>query len=401
MRKLRQKHEEYAVESILAELRENLWLKELDEGKREKILKLVERLLTLLFTKENVHRRAFNTLGRKFLLLAVPDTFLTDLYTWLRDLHVVEDTSRLDTAFSEMLKPYVKVLVMDEDLGKTEGIQILSLLAQLKEIHVKHFKDTVLALMEGRVPNVEIKAEPCPFERLLTEKIPSYLLNSDPFRRILLVHRMYHTALERTVSSKLRQPDQLYNSIKEMDNYSKTLLHLIQEEMLAVLSGFVIKDPLTGLYSRQYLEDYLNKEMSRVKRHKLVISLLFIDLDDFKWVNDTYGHMVGDVVLKSFASLLKENLRSGDIPVRYGGDEFVVILPHTSAEGAMVVAERIRRAVENHVFEAHNVSIKLTVSIGVTPLKEEDDVTSFLERADRAMYCAKREGKNRVVLLND
>ena len=156
-------------------------------------------------------------------------------------------------------------------------------------------------------------------------------------------------------------------------------------------------DSLTGLYVRQYFSERLGEELQRSKRYKLKLALLMIDIDDFKQANDTYGHLVGDVILKSLGAILKESTREIDLVSRYGGEEFTVGLPETGADGALIVAERIRRRVAENIFKAYDEKLKITVSIGISVYPKDSAKTrDLIERADKAMYTAKKMGKNLV-----
>ncbi|WP_271629224.1 GGDEF domain-containing protein [Caldicellulosiruptor sp. DIB 104C] len=124
------------------------------------------------------------------------------------------------------------------------------------------------------------------------------------------------------------------------------------------------------------------------------MAVIFLDIDDFKAYNDTFGRVAGDVMVQKTAEIIKNSIRTVDIAGRFGCEEFVIILPGTDEEGAVAVAERIRKAIENYPFPHR----KVTASIGITLAKNTDSVESLLERADRALYQAKREGKNRCCL---
>jgi diguanylate cyclase (GGDEF)-like protein len=163
-----------------------------------------------------------------------------------------------------------------------------------------------------------------------------------------------------------------------------------------LLERLALTDPLTRLANRRAFEESLATEVARTGRHGKHLSLLFLDLDRFKDVNDTYGHVTGDEVLAGFADLLRRFGRRGDLAARIGGEEFAVLLPHTTKANAMIVAERIRRAVEETPFGRARVAV--TVSIGVAELPEEGEMqeSSFVELADGALYRAKAGGRNRV-----
>lgn len=157
-----------------------------------------------------------------------------------------------------------------------------------------------------------------------------------------------------------------------------------------------VTDALTGLFNRRYFEEALNKEVARAKRQNIPFSVIGIDLDFLKKINDTYGHSYGDVAIKTIADILKSNARSIDIPSRIGGEEFDVLLPGISSEGAMIAAERIRKAIESKEIETIG---HITGSLGVaTFLEHTSNVEELLELTDQAMYSSKRNGRNQVTL---
>ena len=161
-----------------------------------------------------------------------------------------------------------------------------------------------------------------------------------------------------------------------------------------------IRDPLTGLYNRRFLEESLNREMARCKRSGCVFSLMMMDLDHFKRFNDTFGHDAGDSVLRSFAQALQENTREGDIICRFGGEEFVVVLPDTDRKGAVIRAERILKVVRAlHVMHNDKTMGPITTSIGVALYPQDGETTkAIIQSADRALYSAKGAGRNRLMI---
>ena len=172
-------------------------------------------------------------------------------------------------------------------------------------------------------------------------------------------------------------------------------------------SGFT--DVLTGWFNRRYLQVRLGEEVARARRHQIPLACLFLDIDHFKRVNDTHGHHAGDVVLAECAHRIDTQVRSSDVAARFGGEEFVILLPETAAADALSLAERIREAVAADAFRvAEGVEIPVTVSIGVAtamPYRASGDVKTvgeqLLKRADLAMYAAKSAGRNRVCMAPD
>ncbi len=163
------------------------------------------------------------------------------------------------------------------------------------------------------------------------------------------------------------------------------------------VEALAITDGLTGLYTRRYFFERFDEELERSRRHGFKFSFLMIDIDDFKKCNDTYGHLVGDVVLKETAHIAKGSTREIDLVGRYGGEEFSIILPETDRTGALLVAERIRRKIEENVFKAYDEKLKITASIGLAVYPEDaQEIQNLTEKADRALYKAKDSGKNIV-----
>jgi diguanylate cyclase (GGDEF)-like protein len=168
------------------------------------------------------------------------------------------------------------------------------------------------------------------------------------------------------------------------------------------LSRLAATDSLTGLPNRRFFIETANREVERVRRFGTSTSVVMIDLDFFKSVNDTYGHAMGDQTLCSFAQTCKRSLRPTDLLARLGGEEFAVLLPGADAEGGMGVAEMLRRSVAETKIEGSEGSISVTSSSGVTKiLRSDQSIDDALRRADSALYTAKRQGRNRVIQYTD
>ncbi len=155
-------------------------------------------------------------------------------------------------------------------------------------------------------------------------------------------------------------------------------------------------DKLTQIYNRRKLEAIIETEIERAKRYNRPLSLIMLDIDDFKRVNDTYGHQVGDNVLKELANILKNNIRVSDTAGRWGGEEFMIVVPETAANNAWELAEKIRNLIASSSFAG---SCIITISLGLAQLQPGDNFDSFLKRVDDALYQAKSRGKNRVEAL--
>ena len=163
-----------------------------------------------------------------------------------------------------------------------------------------------------------------------------------------------------------------------------------------------VTDPLTNLNNRRYFFEVAHREMERARRYQSPLSLIMIDIDRFKEVNDTHGHLIGDIVLKHIADRLHAQLREIDVLCRYGGEEFVILLPDTTLEAAYQVAERLRQAITETSIQVEDIEVEVTTSLGVARMGAENDKIDDLVRdADQALYQAKAAGRNQSILWNN
>lgn len=208
----------------------------------------------------------------------------------------------------------------------------------------------------------------------ISDKISGNIFNESDLRLIQFFSTSASIAIERSL---------LYKKIEELKELSVT-------------------DPLTGIMNRRYLNDRLSEEIARYNRYKQPFSLLMVDVDEFKEFNDTHGHIIGDKVLKDLAAIIVESLRNTDIPARFGGDEFVLILPQTPKADAINIANRIKENVEK-TCTPHREEFPykgLTVSIGLTSYPDDaSSAAELFEKTDQALYLAKKGGRNRLVYL--
>ncbi|OGP66176.1 MAG: hypothetical protein A3K22_06370 [Deltaproteobacteria bacterium RBG_16_42_7] len=170
----------------------------------------------------------------------------------------------------------------------------------------------------------------------------------------------------------------------------------------ALLEQLSITDTLTGLYNRRYFYDHISKHSAKVKRHPGHFGCLMIDIDHFKNINDTYGHDIGDKILKRVSGIMTSEMRSGEVLARFGGEEFIVCLCEANEKEAIVAAERMRKAVEDANLIEDDNPVKVTISIGVViyPLQGLENSDNVIKAADEALYHAKKTGRNKVVLYS-
>jgi len=163
-----------------------------------------------------------------------------------------------------------------------------------------------------------------------------------------------------------------------------------------------ITDELTGLFNQRHFFHRVKAEVDRAQRYSKTLSLVLMDVDDFKIFNDTHGHLDGDKVLKEIGRIIHTFIRSSDSAFRYGGEEFVVIMPETNGSSASTVAERIRQGFKKHEFKTHkHITENLTLSLGVAEYLSGEEVETFVKRADMNMYTAKKKGKDQIFYSNN
>lgn len=198
----------------------------------------------------------------------------------------------------------------------------------------------------------------------------------------------------------LQSSDERY---RDLEQRFVTMQHENMDLMMRnrILSEVSARDSLTGLYNRWYVMEKIECEMNRSLRHGSPVTVLMMDIDHFKLVNDTWGHAVGDQVLKAIGQVLRDSCRVYDVPGRYGGEEFCVVLPETPMGNSPAVAERIRTRVESSAVAIDDLSIHVTASIGIAGIEAGaadavQTANALIDRADRALYVAKHRGRNRV-----
>ncbi|CDF97055.1 MULTISPECIES: GGDEF domain-containing protein [unclassified Pseudomonas] len=185
----------------------------------------------------------------------------------------------------------------------------------------------------------------------------------------------------------------------DLESVMSTLLFPLRNALLyRAATQSALRDPLTGTGNRIAMDQVMEREIDMARRHMQPLSLLMLDIDHFKRINDTYGHGAGDEVLKAVAESIKDQLRNVDMVFRFGGEEFLILLSNTSREAAATIGERLRYAAQLQDYFAAGVRIELTVSLGCATLLPGESMESLLRRVDSALYVAKREGRNRLAM---
>ncbi|MDR3561619.1 MAG: sensor domain-containing diguanylate cyclase [Negativicutes bacterium] len=265
--------------------------------------------------------------------------------------------------------------------------------ARLKELFNREYLDRLVNVPEGKEHNIikQTLRHPGPGGARLLYTVPIVLKR----------------ALQGIVVFSWTKPDQE----SEMVNLEKFITRIIgsiimilsRKTLYSNIQKISFSDTLTGLANRRLFDYVLDRELKKAKRSVKPLSLLMIDIDFFKKINDTFGHPVGDMILEQIGAMLKENCRNVDLPARYGGEEFVLVLPETDTANAAVIAERIRSRVAQQQFQIGSQYVNVTVSIGgATYIGSQDTGAgdSIVQIADQALYQAKQMGRNLVVFAN-
>ncbi len=192
---------------------------------------------------------------------------------------------------------------------------------------------------------------------------------------------------------------QTMNAKIETVNQDFITRHLEFQEIQKQLQLFASNDSLTGLFNRRYILERIEEKLPEIKRHQLDCCFVMIDIDYFKNINDQYGHLVGDEILRSVSQLLKKGVRQGDIVSRYGGEEFLILLPMTDLSSAEILVERLRFAIEVQQCSIQGHDVSVTASFGIAQHELQDDADKTISRADKALYQAKTKGRNCIVSM--
>jgi len=191
--------------------------------------------------------------------------------------------------------------------------------------------------------------------------------------------------------------DFITRPFRSQELLARTRTHIELKRAKEKLLRMAVTDELTGLFNRRYFMSRLHQEFERVRRYESIFTFIMIDIDFFKRINDTYGHLAGDCALRTAAEIMKKSLRLSDTVGRIGGEEFAILLPETEIIDGVEIAERLRKKIDESEIEFEGKSLKLTISAGVSDSDSNDTtVDGVLQRADIALYRAKEEGRNRV-----
>jgi two-component system cell cycle response regulator len=311
---------------------------------------------------QNPEREAVSDQGRQGRILLIDDraTSHERIAAMLKDEHAVEVESDPNDALFRAAEGHYDLVIVSLALQNFDGLRLCSQLRSLDRTR----NVPILAISEGD-SNARLV-------RGLEIGVNDYMMRPIDGNELL--------ARVRTQIRKKRYTERLRDNVQ------------MSIEM-------AITDPLTGLYNRRYMESHLNSLLEQAVSRKKPLTVLVLDIDYFKAINDTHGHDAGDDVLREFSFRIKKSIRGIDLACRYGGEEFVVVMPETDLTVATMVAERLRRRIATEPFPVQDGAraLEVTISVGISALGKDDTAANILKRADAALYRAKRDGRNRVV----
>jgi len=254
-----------------------------------------------------------------------------------------------------------------------------------------------LELYKEHTPNIVISDIKMPIMNGI--EMVKHIKNINPKQHIIFTTAhsesgFFLDAIDMHVDGYILKPiilDKLENKLEQIKEHIKLKEYYIKHQQ--DLEDRAYRDGLTQIYNRRYFEEEFEREIARHKREKTPLSIFMLDIDKFKNINDNYGHQSGDEILKELVNLITNNIRAVDIFARWGGEEFICILPNTILQDAILVAQHLREMIEEYTFIDN---IKATCSFGVAEFNEKDDKDSVVKRVDNALYRAKDYGRNRV-----
>ena len=308
---------------------------------------------------------------------------------------VLDEQSKINVEFHDSMKNIAKIIETQYELN-----YIVPLIGEMLDrfisdhlIYVFLKKDNNFELVwpkacrDERIYEALKQITPdCKYILTNDDKIGAFpLLSEDEITGCIVARSTLDKLSKRDISYLEQLTRQSAITINRANAYSKVL-------------QYATLDALTNLNNRRQFEIRLKQEIATTKRQKNPLCAMMIDIDFFKKVNDTYGHASGDIVLKTVASIIKQELRESDIPARYGGEEFAILLPYTHIDEAKIVSERLRSAVEKTQISLDKKNINVTISMGLAEFSQDETGEDLFKRADEALYQAKESGRNRVCI---
>lgn len=328
----------------------------------------------------------------------IPSETLKRIVTSLKSCTDIEE-------ISEIVVEFISIIVENLERSMDSFDRIRSLILDISQ----KISSTAKLIDSSIKTSIDVIQEDLDSDAIIVTDLDSMLTKSKDVDSFEAFKREIESKIEtisKVVKSKIATKTQcifnLENNmvktsaiIEDMESKDRQLSSIKTE--LEIYKNQALKDFLTGLYNRNHFDKVIVQEMERFERYGSRFGIAFIDIDDFKKINDEYGHIVGDFVLKHFANIIRKNIRKTDTPFRYGGEEFLIVFAGSTSESIQIVSERILSDIRKTVFKYRGLKISVTASIGIQEYLKGLTLEDFVDMADKKMLKAKKDGKNRLV----
>lgn len=329
-------------------------------------------------------------------LLRIPNEHSHHVHSLITDLESNPDLAQLPSILDDLIK---LMRLAGMNLGEDFEDYLLSLNQQLSYVQnflTENQKEELKASQRHSELDRAVRQDVSKINHTVKQSTDILELKQAVSRQLASIIKSMdeHKKSEESREECLKQRyDELLGKVAQMEKEAEQVKHRIEEEQLKART-----DPLTGLPNRYAYDRHIITELERWERYHVVFSLCVADLDFFKQVNDDYGHLAGDKVLRLMARILQKNLRKIDIVTRFGGEEFVIIMPSTDGVSATHAIEKVRKVIEESPFNFQGKPVRITMSFGVTEVQLGDTPDEIFSRADRMLYHAKETGRNKALL---
>lgn len=400
---------------ILSILEENYEFDVLSEKNKTKIRELISVYIKQMLIRYPDEKMLsyISRFGKKVYKLGLSDVFIISVFSMIKSKmkekgllsSIIEE--KIETDLLAVLKPltYISIQIDKkiEKISKMENIigsiWVLDKINEAKREYIKLKNKVMKDIFEGSKKINKMLPEKYKLSKILKTLALEENRNDTVFQ-ILQIHDKFHEYINYYIENRDKlNIQQKYLIAKELENISLRILFLLNQLQIELSNQLSFFDFLTESYNKNIFPVIFQKEIKRAERYGLPLTISIIDIDNFKKINDTYGHLVGDEVLRELSKLIKRNIRYSDYLFRFGGEEFILLLPHTDIDGAILTLEKIRKKVEESVFT--DKQIRLTISCGISKVKHLENPFLDLEEADRLLYISKSSGKNRCTFTRE
>lgn len=400
---------------ILSILEENYEFDVLSEKNKTKIRELISVYIKQMLIRYPDEKMLsyISRFGKKVYKLGLSDVFIISVFSMIKSKmkekgllsSIIEE--KIETDLLAVLKPltYISIQIDKkiEKISKMENIigsiWVLDKINEAKREYIKLKNKVMKDIFEGSKKINKMLPEKYKLSKILKTLALEENRNDTVFQ-ILQIHDKFHEYINYYIENRDKlNIQQKYLIAKELENISLRILFLLNQLQIELSNQLSFFDFLTESYNKNIFPVIFQKEIKRAERYGQPLTISIIDIDNFKKINDTYGHLIGDEVLRELSKLIKRNIRYSDYLFRFGGEEFILLLPHTDIDGAILTLEKIRKKVEESVFT--DKQIRLTISCGISKVKHLENPFLDLEEADRLLYISKSSGKNRCTFTRE